>query len=34
MVRYNNADNDKNYILSNVIGVATPNAIVSQHTPN
>jgi hypothetical protein len=34
MVRYNNFNNDRNYILSNTTGISTPNAVVSQHTPN
>jgi hypothetical protein len=32
-VRYNNADNDRNVILS-TIGANTPNKVFSQHTPN
>jgi hypothetical protein len=34
MVRYNNADNDKNFILNSTVGVSTPNIVISQHTPN
>jgi hypothetical protein len=34
IVRYNNFNNDRNYILSNTTGISTPNAVVSQHTPN
>jgi hypothetical protein len=36
-VRYNNADNDKNWLLSKILAsspTATPNDILSQHTPN
>jgi hypothetical protein len=33
-IKYNNTDNDKNYISNNTVGTATPNAIISQHTPD
>ena len=36
-VKYNNSDNDKNWLL-NLITISaspsTPNTIISQHTPN
>ncbi|GBL34769.1 mucin-22 [Filimonas sp.] len=32
-VRYNNTDNDRTVIIDN-LGISTPNAIISQHTPN
>ncbi|HOZ52444.1 MAG TPA: hypothetical protein PLU17_11335, partial [Chitinophagaceae bacterium] len=37
-VKYNNSDNDKNFILNQVLIsnplIPSPNAVISQHTPN